>query len=63
MPKEQFREADVIKKISHVHFGMDSPEMMQQEAHIQIIAKNLYQDLNREPIPYGVLDKKMVIMI
>lgn len=39
---------------------MDSPEMMQQEAHIQVVAKNLYQDSNREPIPYGVLDRKMV---
>lgn len=38
---------------------MDSPEMMQQEAHIQVVAKNLYQDSNREPIPFGVLDKKM----
>lgn len=37
--------------------------MMQQEAHIQVIAKNLYQDQNREPIPFGVLDRKMVISI
>lgn len=39
---------------------MDSPEQIQQEAHIQVIAKNLYQDSNREPIPFGVLDRKMV---
>ncbi|XP_055844641.1 DNA-directed RNA polymerase III subunit RPC1 [Episyrphus balteatus] len=60
MPKEQFREADVIKKISHVQFCINSPEEIQQEAHLRIVSKNLYQG-QREPVPYGVLDKKMGI--
>ncbi|EAT37385.1 AAEL010617-PA [Aedes aegypti] len=60
MPKEQFREADVIKKISHVSFGIDSAELIQQEAHLHVVAKNLYnQDANRTPVTYGVLDRRM----
>lgn len=62
MPKDQFREADVIKKISHVSFGIDSSEMIQQEAQIQVVGKNLYnQDQLRTPVPYGVLDRRMGI--
>ncbi|EDS26516.1 conserved hypothetical protein [Culex quinquefasciatus] len=60
MPKEQFREADVIKKISHVSFGIDSAELIQQESHLHVVAKNLYnQDANRTPVSYGVLDRRM----
>ncbi|XP_022912626.2 DNA-directed RNA polymerase III subunit RPC1 [Onthophagus taurus] len=60
MPKEQYREADVVRKISHVSFGVESSESMQQQAHIHVVAKNLYnQDLQRTPIPYGVLDKRL----
>ncbi|XP_011188921.1 DNA-directed RNA polymerase III subunit RPC1 [Zeugodacus cucurbitae] len=58
MPKEQFREADVIKKISHVQFCISSPEEIQQESHLRIVSKNLYQG-QRQPVPYGVLDKRM----
>ncbi|XP_025836904.1 DNA-directed RNA polymerase III subunit RPC1 [Agrilus planipennis] len=60
MPKEQYREADVARKISYVSFGIESAENMQQQAHLQVIAKNLYnQDVNRTPVPFGVLDPKM----
>lgn len=79
MPKEQFREADVNKKMfvkcnlkcyiflnvlisilsSHVQFGMASAEEIQQEAHIRVVSKNLYAQ-GREPVPYGVLDRRMV---
>ncbi|KAJ6643220.1 DNA-directed RNA polymerase III subunit RPC1, partial [Pseudolycoriella hygida] len=58
MPKEQFREADVNKKISHVQFGMASAEEIQQEAHIRVVSKNLYSQ-GREPVAYGVLDRRM----
>lgn len=44
---------------SHVEFGIDSPEEIQQEAHIRIVSKNLYSD-GRQPISYGVLDRQMV---
>jgi DNA-directed RNA polymerase III subunit RPC1 len=61
MPKEQYRETDVARKISHVSFGVESAESMQQQSHIHVVAKNLYnQDVQRTPIPYGVLDKRLV---
>ena len=79
MPKEQFREADVIKKMwvnkyqmphtqmlnilfsrSHVSFGIDSAELIQQEAHLHVVSKNLYnQDVTRTPVSFGVLDRRM----
>jgi DNA-directed RNA polymerase III subunit RPC1 len=60
MPKEQYRETDVARKISHVSFGVESAESMQQQSHIHVVAKNLYnQDVQRTPIPYGVLDKRL----
>lgn len=39
---------------------MDGPDEIQQEAHIRIVSKNLYGD-GRQPAPYGVLDRQMVI--
>lgn len=60
MPKELYRQADVGKKISHVTFGVESAESMQQQAILQVVSKNLYnQDPQRTPIPYGVLDPRM----
>lgn len=45
---------------SHVSFGIDSAELIQQEAHLHVVAKNLYnQDANRTPVTYGVLDRRM----
>lgn len=44
---------------SHVQFGLDSPDEIQQEAHIRVVSKNLYSD-GRQPVPYGVLDRQMV---
>lgn len=38
---------------------MDSPEEIQQEAHIRVVSKNLYSD-GRQPVAYGVLDRQMV---
>ncbi|XP_045925730.1 DNA-directed RNA polymerase III subunit RPC1 [Micropterus dolomieu] len=60
MVKEQFRETDVAKKISHICFGMKSAEQMRQQAHIQVVSKNLYsQDTKHTPLSYGVLDHRM----
>lgn len=62
MPKEQFREADVIKKISHVSFSMDSPEQIQNSSHLQCQVKSLYnQDHKRTPVVNGVLDLRLGI--
>ncbi|XP_077310097.1 DNA-directed RNA polymerase III subunit RPC1 isoform X1 [Lithobates pipiens] len=58
--KEQFRETDVAKKISHICFGVKSAEQMRQQAHIQVVSKSLYsQDNSRTPLSYGVLDHRM----
>ncbi|CAG04806.1 unnamed protein product, partial [Tetraodon nigroviridis] len=60
MVKEQFRETDVAQKISHICFGMKSAEQMRQQAHIQVVSKNLYsQDTAHTPLAYGVLDHRM----
>ncbi|CAG9763359.1 unnamed protein product [Ceutorhynchus assimilis] len=60
MPKEQYREADVARQISHLSFGVESAETMQQQSHIHVVAKNLYnQDVSRTPVPYGVLDRRL----
>lgn len=59
MPKEQYREADVIKKISHVSFCIDSAQEIQQTSHIQVKQRSLYnQDQNRTPVE--VIEKKMM---
>nr|CAD7197843.1 unnamed protein product [Timema douglasi] len=48
------------RSISHVCFGVDSPHQIQQQAHLHVVAKNLYnQDTQRTPVPYGVLDRRM----
>ncbi|XP_030835383.1 DNA-directed RNA polymerase III subunit RPC1 isoform X1 [Strongylocentrotus purpuratus] len=59
MVKEQFRETDVARKISHVCFGLMSPEQMRQQATIHVVSNKLYQPDTRNPIPYGVLDHHM----
>ncbi|XP_078700713.1 DNA-directed RNA polymerase III subunit RPC1-like [Branchiostoma floridae x Branchiostoma belcheri] len=60
MVKEQFREADLARRISHVCFGMMSDEEMRQQSHIHVVSKNLYnQDSRQVPVPYGVLDNHM----
>ena len=47
-----------------VSFGMESSHQIQQQAHIQVVAKNLYnQDAQRTPIAYGMLDRRMVYHI
>lgn len=60
MPKEQFREADGIKKISHVSFSIDSAQQIQQSSHLHVKMKSLYnQDQKRTPVANGVLDLKL----
>ena len=46
---------------SHICFGIQSAEQMRQQAHIQVVSKNLYsQDTKHTPLSYGVLDHRMV---
>jgi len=40
---------------------VESAQQIQQQAHIHVVAKNLYnQDAQRTPVPYGMLDRRMV---
>lgn len=61
MVKEQFREADVAKKISDVCFCILTPEEMKKYSHIHCVSKDLYtQELpSHTAVEYGVLDRKM----
>ncbi len=46
MVKEQFRDTDVVRRLSQVQFGMQSPQEMEQCAHLQVVAKNLYNQVS-----------------
>ncbi|RDD41425.1 DNA-directed RNA polymerase III subunit RPC1 [Trichoplax sp. H2] len=60
MVKEQFKDLDVAKKLSHVTFGLFSSNDVQKQAHIRVVSKNLYgEDTQRSPVSYGVLDRRM----
>lgn len=60
MVKEQYRGTNFARKISHLTFGVDGPHEMQRQAHLHVVAKNLYsQDAVRTPVPFGVLDRRM----
>ena len=50
MVKEQFRECDVVRRISQVQFGMQSPQEMEQCSHLQVVAKNLYNQVRKREI-------------
>ena len=52
MVKEQFRETDVVRKITQVCFGMQSPEEMQQAGNIHVVAKNLYNQVRPSGLFY-----------
>ena len=44
-----------------VSFGIESAQEIQQQAHIQVVAQNLYnRDASRTPVVYGMLDRRMV---
>lgn len=60
MVKEQFRETDIGRVISHVQFMPFSAKDIAKAAHIQVINRNLFlQDTSHKPCPYGVLDHKL----
>ena len=45
MVKEQFRETDTVRRISHVCFGMQSAPEIEQCANIHVVAMNLYNQV------------------
>ena len=50
----------IIHHRGHVCFGVLSAEEMRQAAHIECVSKNLYTQETRKPVPFGVLDHRMV---
>lgn len=64
MVKEQFRETDIGRVISHVQFTPFSSKDIAKQAIIQIVNRNLYlPDSSHTACPYGVLDHKLVNLI
>ncbi|XP_037084098.1 LOW QUALITY PROTEIN: DNA-directed RNA polymerase III subunit RPC1-like [Pollicipes pollicipes] len=60
MVKEQYRETDSIRKISDISFCIQTPQQVQQQGLVHVVAKNLYnQDPGRTPVQHGVLDRRM----
>lgn len=45
---------------SHLKFDTFSAEEMRQQAHIHVVSKLLYSQDTRKPVPFGVLDHRMV---
>lgn len=43
-----------------MQFGISAADEIQQESLVRIISKNLYQG-QRQPVPFGVLDRRMGI--
>ena len=46
MVKEQYRETDSVRRISHVCFGMQNSLEMEQCANIHVVATNLYNQVS-----------------
>ena len=60
MGKDLYRESNVSHKISHICFGMQTPQEIQSAAHVEVVAKNLYNEgPERVPVTNGILDNKM----
>jgi DNA-directed RNA polymerase III subunit RPC1 len=53
MVKEQYRETDTVRRISHVCFGMQSAPEMEQCANMHVVAMNLYNQVRQN----GLLKK------
>ncbi|GAB6022152.1 DNA-directed RNA polymerase III subunit RPC1 [Chamberlinius hualienensis] len=63
MVKEQYREVNVIRNISHVRFCVASEVHMHRQAHMRVECgttdKFLYDGSTRQPVPGGILDRRM----
>ena len=46
MVKEQFRETDTVRRITHVCFGMQSAPEIEQCANIHVVSHNLYNQVS-----------------
>ena len=67
MVKEQYRETDTVKRISHVGFGMQSGPEMEQCSNIHVVATNLYNQVSspqyfKEKTRYFILTMNLRIL-
>nr|CDQ08261.1 Bm12600 [Brugia malayi] len=62
MGKEQYRESDLARKVSHVQFTAGNAESMRQVAHIPIFNSKLYDENPGRwiPVAHGPLDPRLV---
>jgi len=52
----------IIMFRSKVTFGVESPQQIQQQAHIQVVSKDFYSSAGvpATPVPFGTLDSRLV---
>ena len=58
--KEQLTLKSKTSRISAVEFGVMGPQEMRRVSSLPINQKELYNPSDREPIPFGPLDKRLV---
>ena len=58
--KEQLTVKSKTSRISAVEFGVMGPQEMRRVSSLPINQKELYNPSDREPIPFGPLDKRLV---
>ncbi|CAI4229809.1 unnamed protein product [Auanema sp. JU1783] len=61
MGKEQYRKADLARKVVGVQFAAGDAEFMRQVAHIPVLNNKLYEEAPGKwlPAPYGPLDNRL----
>ena len=62
LDKQQYREANVAHKISHIQFSVFSMQQIEQQAHIRVKSDKIYigsEEGRKVPAIDGVLDRRM----
>jgi DNA-directed RNA polymerase III subunit RPC1 len=58
--KQQYRDDQAPKKISHVAFGLFDHHEIQQLSDVRIYSKEMYTAPDRRPAKFGPLDRRLV---
>ncbi|EDQ84710.1 uncharacterized protein MONBRDRAFT_39165 [Monosiga brevicollis MX1] len=60
MAKQQYRDDQTPKKISHIQFGLMDHYEMQRLSEVRVYSKEFYTGLpDRKPAPFGPLDRRL----
>ncbi|KAL0220277.1 hypothetical protein RCL1_000131 [Eukaryota sp. TZLM3-RCL] len=59
MPLDVVRSDNVPKQITKLQFGLLNPTEIQQMSEIEVVNRELYQVATRNPIPHGMLDRRL----